>query len=102
VGAQVERSSVAVGTPLRVRGPAVIRRYFEDFELVEPGLVHLPLWRPAPRWLVDNYLVAETISVLFGPSGGGKTFVALDLALAIATGHPWLGEPVDGGYVVYP
>src|SRR5919205_1421915 len=56
---------------------------------------------PAPRWLVHNHLVAETISVLFGPSGGGKTFVALDLALAIATGHPWLGEPVEGGYVVY-
>ena len=25
---------------------------------------------PAPRWLVHNHLVAETISVLFGPSGG--------------------------------
>src|ERR671926_721996 len=56
---------------------------------------------PAPRWLVHNHLVAESISVLFGPSGGGKTFVALDLALAIATGHSWLGEPVEGGYVVY-
>src|ERR671939_1190480 len=56
---------------------------------------------PAPRWLVHNHLVAETISVLFGPSGGGKTFVAFDLALAIATGQPWLGEPVEAGYVVY-
>jgi hypothetical protein len=56
---------------------------------------------PAPRWLVHNHLVAESISVLFGPSGGGKTFVALDLALAIATGQPWLGETVEGGYVVY-
>src|SRR5919201_2723105 len=45
---------------------------------------------PAPHWLVANHLVAESISVLFGPSGGGKTFVALDLALAIATGQPWL------------
>src|SRR5919201_731152 len=56
---------------------------------------------PAPRWLVHDHLVAESISVLFGPSGGGKTFVALDLALAIATGQPWLNEPVEGGYVVY-
>ena len=57
---------------------------------------------PAPRWLVHNHLVAETISVLFGPSGGGKTFVALDLALTVATGQPWLGtEAVEGGYVVY-
>ncbi len=56
---------------------------------------------PAPRWLVHNHLVAESISVLFGPSGGGKTFVALDLALAVATGQPWLGSPVEPGYVVY-
>jgi AAA domain len=57
---------------------------------------------PPPRWLVRNHLVAESISVLFGPSGGGKTFVALDLALAVATGQDWLGtEPVEGGYVVY-
>src|SRR5919199_3548534 len=57
---------------------------------------------PAPRWLVGNHLVAESISVLFGPSGGGKTFVALDLALTVATGQDWLGtEPVEAGYVVY-
>src|ERR687884_77107 len=57
---------------------------------------------PAPRWLVHNHLVAESISVLFGPSGGGKTFVALDLALTVATGQPWLGtEAVEDGYVVY-
>jgi len=57
---------------------------------------------PAPRWLVHDHLVAESISVLFGPSGGGKTFVALDLALTVATGQPWLGtESVEGGYVVY-
>jgi hypothetical protein len=46
VGAQVERSSLATGTPLHARGPAAIRRYFEGFELVDPGLVYLPLWRP--------------------------------------------------------
>jgi len=46
VGAEVERSSVAVGTPIHARGLAQIRRLFEGFELVEPGLVYLPLWRP--------------------------------------------------------
>ncbi len=57
---------------------------------------------PEPRWLVHDHLVAESISVLFGPSGGGKTFVALDLALTVATGQKWLGaEAVETGYVVY-
>jgi hypothetical protein len=25
-----------------------IRSLFDGFELVEPGLVHVPLWRPGP------------------------------------------------------
>ncbi len=46
VGAQVEQSSVTVGTPLHARGRAEIARFFEAFELVDPGLVYLPQWRP--------------------------------------------------------
>jgi S-adenosyl methyltransferase len=46
VRAQVEQSSVASGTPLHVRSPAEIMRYFATFELVDPGLVYIPLWRP--------------------------------------------------------
>jgi hypothetical protein len=46
VGERVERSSVTVGTPLHARGPEAIRRFFEGFSLVEPGLVYIPLWRP--------------------------------------------------------
>lgn len=30
----------------KARSIADIRRFFEGFELVEPGLVHTPLWRP--------------------------------------------------------
>jgi 16S rRNA G1207 methylase RsmC len=32
--------------PLKTRSHAEIARYFGDFELVEPGLVWIPLWRP--------------------------------------------------------
>jgi S-adenosyl methyltransferase len=32
--------------PYRLRSPAVIARYFEGLELVEPGIVQGPLWRP--------------------------------------------------------
>ncbi|GAA0503608.1 hypothetical protein GCM10011581_26220 [Saccharopolyspora subtropica] len=34
-------------TPLTMRPKAQILAFFEGFELVDPGLVHLPLWRPA-------------------------------------------------------
>lgn len=34
--------------PYRVRTPAEIARFFEGFELVEPGLGSAPRWRPDP------------------------------------------------------
>lgn len=33
-------------TPLRMRSKPEIEQLFDGFELVEPGLVYLPLWRP--------------------------------------------------------
>jgi hypothetical protein len=33
-------------TPVRVRSLAEIEPFFEELELVEPGLVYVPLWRP--------------------------------------------------------
>lgn len=35
-------------TPLRLRSRAEIARFFDGLELVEPGLVWLPQWRPEP------------------------------------------------------
>ena len=32
--------------PLKTRSRAEIERFFDGFELVEPGLVYLPVWRP--------------------------------------------------------
>ncbi|MEU0562815.1 SAM-dependent methyltransferase [Dactylosporangium sp. NPDC006015] len=39
---------VRTGTPLVLRDRAAILALFEGWELVEPGLVHLPAWRPDP------------------------------------------------------
>ncbi len=36
----------SVTTQGQARSRAEILRFFGDFELVEPGLVHMPLWRP--------------------------------------------------------
>jgi len=33
-------------SPAILRSPTEVRRYFEGYELVEPGLVRLPQWRP--------------------------------------------------------
>jgi hypothetical protein len=63
---------------------------------------------PKPQWTIENLMPRWGIGQLFGPSGGGKTFVALDLALTLANvdpefpGDEWYGRPVHrGGEVVY-
>ncbi len=56
---------------------------------------------PAPSWLIDGLLPASGLSVLYGARKSGKSFVALDWALSVATGLPWLGHEVDRRPVVY-
>ena len=52
-------------------------------------------------WLIDGYLEADALGMLFGPSGGGKSFVAVSMACSIATGTPWFGCTVKQGAVFY-
>ncbi|MDN3295862.1 SAM-dependent methyltransferase [Streptomyces ficellus] len=60
-----EQAGGAVGVYRTIRNPLVMRtrqevtRFFEGFELVEPGLVAMPLWRPdAPTEQEDPYAFA--------------------------------------------
>lgn len=59
--------------------------------------------QPAPiRWLVKGWLQRDGLSMVFGPSGGGKTFCVLDWCLHIASGFTeWRGCKVSAGGVVY-
>lgn len=58
--------------------------------------------QPAPlRWLVNGWLPADGLSMIYGESGAGKTFVALDIACHIVTGRDWCGRKVRPGVVVY-
>lgn len=56
---------------------------------------------PAGRRLIKGYLNLDTINNIFGESGGGKTFVGIDIACHVATGRPWRGLPTTEGVVVY-
>ncbi len=57
--------------------------------------------RPPPRWVVDGHIPLGGLAVLYGPSGSGKSFLALDLALCVAANQPWMGQDVMSGPVVY-
>lgn len=56
--------------------------------------------KPAPM-LIEGFLPLDSTVVLFGPSGGNKTFLAVDMVLHVATGSWWWGQEVRPGRVVY-
>lgn len=44
-----------------------------------------------PAWLIKGFLRKNSIGVMYGASNCGKTWLALDAALSVATGAPFLG-----------
>jgi KaiC/GvpD/RAD55 family RecA-like ATPase len=52
-------------------------------------------------WLVDNIVPLRGLTVLGGASGSGKTFVAIDVAVAVASGQPFLGHKTEPSGVIY-
>lgn len=56
---------------------------------------------PPPRFLVDDLLLAESFTVLYGEPGSKKTFTAYDIAASIQAGAPWHGRQTQHGQVVY-
>lgn len=53
------------------------------------------------KWLVAGLIPAEGLGMLFGESDVGKTFNALNLGVAVASGQPWHGHPSVEGTVVF-
>ena len=53
------------------------------------------------KWLVQNMIAQGELVMLFGESGIGKSFTAIDLALCVASGQPCLGRGVSQGSVAY-
>ncbi|MBK8535427.1 MAG: AAA family ATPase [Candidatus Competibacteraceae bacterium] len=51
--------------------------------------------------LIRGVLDLESTSFIFGPSGDGKTFVALDRDLHVAHRMRWLGKKTKKGIVLY-
>ena len=52
-------------------------------------------------WLVADYLEQNTLAVLYGGPGKGKSFFAIDLACCVATGTPFHDQAVRQGAVFY-
>jgi hypothetical protein len=71
-----------------------------------PKTVNIEAWddiQDEPvEWLIHGILPTKSFSALFGPPGSFKSFIALDMAEAVATGRPWMGNEVEQqGAVLY-
>jgi len=74
--------------------------------LVPRQLLNIEAWDDIEdepvEWLIENVLPKKAFAALYGPPGSYKSFVALDIAEAVATGRPWMGREVQAaGAVLY-
>lgn len=53
------------------------------------------------RWAVKHVIPAASVGMLFGGSGTFKSFIALDCALHVAHGLPWMGRITKQAPVLY-
>jgi RecA-family ATPase len=76
---------------------------------IEPSALKLicpPAWRDVPlepmRWLATNRIPAGDVTILSGDGGGGKTTVALQLAVSVERDlGDWLGTTCEAGPVIF-
>lgn len=67
--AEVYRHTATPGTP---RSREQIQTFFGDFELVSPGLVWVPQWRPAPTFAEQEAASAEEAVKIWFLAGVGR------------------------------
>lgn len=53
------------------------------------------------QWLIEDYIELDSLSLVYGAPGGGKSFVTVDMACCVATGTAWHGRAVKQGAVFY-
>lgn len=60
----------------------------------------VPVFKPL-EWLIRDVLPDADLGVLYGEPGAGKSFMALDMAMAVATGRTWRDKVATPGAVAY-
>ncbi len=94
LGTLGERASKASeGTPVVSGLLAELRRYPDMQTLLADGREDTAL-QPGACFLGLGLLVSGSYTILAGPAGVGKTFIALQLAACLGAGKPFLGHAV--------
>lgn len=53
------------------------------------------------QWLIKGHMELNTIGMLFGEPACAKSFIAMDIAFCVSSGHDWNGNNTEQGKVVY-
>jgi RecA-family ATPase len=56
---------------------------------------------PERQWLVDQWIPERQVSSLYGDGGVGKSLLALQAAMCVASGCSWLGLPTKAGPALF-
>lgn len=56
---------------------------------------------PPLKWVVRGVMPSTGLGAIYGPSGSGKSFLALDMCAAISEGTSWFGHRVEQTPVIY-
>ncbi len=92
------------GRPSSAKRKEAAREFFRaknQYGIYSESELALQLRRlPASRYLIDGLLQRRSVNILVGDSGIGKSALVYQLALAVATGKPFLGLPVYHGKVI--
>ena len=75
---------------VQMQEPRLSPVFFADIEFYDDG-----------GGLVDGLLQRGGLSVIYGPTGCRKTFLALDIAMSVARGEPWRDRDVEIGGCLY-
>lgn len=82
----------------------------DDWKDIDPNYkphFKLAMWsdletQPEPHeWLIEDLVTRKELAMIAGASQAGKTFFTLDLAMSVARGAPFMGQPTIRGGVVY-
>lgn len=83
--------------PDAVAAAAIAKRQ-EPYKLLKIADIHA---MQDPEYLLNPMLPKTGLTVMFGPSGTFKSFVAFDWSLCVAAGVDWFGRKVQQAPVVY-
>ena len=78
-----------------------IAEELEDSELYELLTAEDAMTMPPVSYLIDGLIPKNSLAMIYGTPGAGKSFLALDMALCIAHGRSWRSKETKKGGVIY-